>query len=79
MTAAFQNGARNYLSAGDAPLPTVYLVLSIAFVAATALWLQYLRTHASHVRCLVSSVSSSSCCCSVLIYVSCLRVMGATH
>lgn len=56
MEAEFKNGARNYLSMGDAQLPTVYLVLSVAFLLATFVWIYALRKHSDHVRRL-------SCCC----------------
>lgn len=50
MEAEFKNGDANYLSAGDAELPTVYLALSAAFLLATLSWVYCLYKNADHVR-----------------------------
>lgn len=50
MEAEFKNGDANYLSAGDAELPTVYLMLFIAFLLATLSWIYCLYKNADHVR-----------------------------
>lgn len=45
MTATLRNGAQDFLSAGDAPLPVVYLAASLAFALAAAQWLRLLGRH----------------------------------
>lgn len=40
-------GGRDYLSAGEAPLPVLFLVMSIAFFAAAAAWGYVLHVHRS--------------------------------
>lgn len=45
MDATLSNGAHDFLSAGDAPLPAVYLSTSVAFVLAAAQWLRFLARH----------------------------------
>ncbi|TYZ58288.1 hypothetical protein PybrP1_005626 [[Pythium] brassicae (nom. inval.)] len=50
MDADFRNGALNFLSAGDSPLPAVYLAMSLAFLAAAGLWLRHLRANADHIH-----------------------------
>ncbi|RLN97373.1 hypothetical protein BBJ28_00017843, partial [Nothophytophthora sp. Chile5] len=50
MDAVFQNGERDFLSAGDAPLPTVYLLTSLLFLLAAVVWTKCLVTHRLHVH-----------------------------
>lgn len=45
MAAVFQNGKSNFLSAGDGPLPYVYLTMSILFLSATITWIKCLVQH----------------------------------
>eukprot|EP00607_Mallomonas_marina_P009512 CAMPEP_0182419110 /NCGR_PEP_ID=MMETSP1167-20130531/3509_1 /TAXON_ID=2988 /ORGANISM="Mallomonas Sp, Strain CCMP3275" /LENGTH=483 /DNA_ID=CAMNT_0024593745 /DNA_START=99 /DNA_END=1550 /DNA_ORIENTATION=+ len=42
LSASFRNPGPNYLSAGDAPLPTMYLVFFLLFLAALGVWVTVL-------------------------------------
>ncbi|KAG3103150.1 hypothetical protein PI124_g14236 [Phytophthora idaei] len=50
MDAMFKNGATDFLSAGDAPLPVVYLTTSLLFLGAAAAWGKCLATHREYVQ-----------------------------
>ncbi|KAL4159202.1 hypothetical protein PRNP1_004968 [Phytophthora ramorum] len=50
MEAMFKNGAKDFLSAGDAPLPVVYLTTSLLFLAAAGAWGRCLVVHREYVQ-----------------------------
>jgi hypothetical protein len=50
MHAEFKNPNENYLSAGDSPLPSVYLLMSLLFFVSTIVWLRYLRDHVVYIH-----------------------------
>ncbi|GLD97803.1 hypothetical protein PINS_up006500 [Pythium insidiosum] len=50
MEAEFRNQDGNYLSAGDAALPSVYLFMSLLFCGAAVVWARYLREHQAHIH-----------------------------
>ncbi|CAI5729231.1 unnamed protein product [Peronospora destructor] len=50
MDAVFKNGAHNFLSIGDAPLPSVYLVMSLLFLSAAVVWWWCLGKNLEHVQ-----------------------------
>ena len=50
LKATFVNPGPNYLSVGDAPVPTVYLILSMCFLAALVAWVSQLRSHPRQVQ-----------------------------
>ncbi|KAG6592667.1 putative G-protein coupled receptor [Phytophthora cinnamomi] len=50
MEAMFQNGAKDFFSVGDAPLPVVYLTTSLLFLAAAAAWGRCLVLHREYVQ-----------------------------
>lgn len=43
LKATFANPGPNYLSAGDLPLPTLYLIFSLCFLTITSVWVYVLR------------------------------------
>jgi hypothetical protein len=49
MEAEFRNPGGNYLSAGDALLPSVYLFFDLAFLVAAIAWVRFLRSNEKHV------------------------------
>ncbi|POM66736.1 Transmembrane protein [Phytophthora palmivora] len=50
MEAMFKNGANDFLSAGDAPLPVVYMTTSLLFLGAAVAWGRCLATHREYVQ-----------------------------
>ena len=50
LQATFVNPGPNYLSAGDIPLPTIYLVFALCFLTITSVWYpsQYGKIHQIH-------------------------------
>ncbi|CAH0486640.1 unnamed protein product [Peronospora farinosa] len=50
MDALFKNGDHNFLSIGDAPLPSVYLVMSLLFLSAAVVWWWCLVKNLEHVQ-----------------------------
>jgi hypothetical protein len=50
MDGMFKNGARDFLSAGDSPLPLVYLSTSLLFLGAAAAWARCLALQMDHVQ-----------------------------
>ena len=50
LKATFVNPGPNYLSAGDASVPTVYLLLSLCFLAALVIWISRLRASPTQVQ-----------------------------
>ncbi|KAF4136676.1 Lung seven transmembrane receptor [Phytophthora infestans] len=50
MDAMFKNGATDFLSAGDAPLPVVYVLTSFLFFGAAVVWGKCLCTHLEYVQ-----------------------------
>ncbi|ETI38889.1 hypothetical protein L914_14871 [Phytophthora nicotianae] len=50
MDAMFKNGATDFLSAGDAPLPIVYFITSLLFLGAAAAWGRCLLTQLDYVQ-----------------------------
>ena len=45
-----KNSDTNYLSAGDAPLPTLYIIFSSCFFAAFAYWIMFLLKNRSNIH-----------------------------
>lgn len=50
MDAMFRNGAKDFFSAGDSPLPVVYLTTSFLFLAAAAMWARCLLVNRDFVQ-----------------------------
>lgn len=50
MTATFVNPGPNYLSIGDSPVPTLYMLASLVFFVALIVWIKFLRQHAMQVQ-----------------------------
>ena len=50
MRAVFKNPDGNYLSAGDASVPLIYLLMSIVFLTAGLHWARVLHANVAHVR-----------------------------
>ncbi|RLN32500.1 hypothetical protein BBO99_00007965 [Phytophthora kernoviae] len=50
MDAMFRNGVKDFFSAGDAPLPVVYLTTSFLFLGAAGIWGRCLAIHRDYVQ-----------------------------
>ena len=46
----FRNPGGNYLSAGEQPLPLLFLAEALAFAAAFVVWFRYTRKHAAEMH-----------------------------
>ena len=74
LEATFVNPGNNYLSAGDMPLPAVFGAMAVLFAAAAALWVRWLRAHASdvhrvhHLMTLLVCVKAIQLLCESLMY-----------
>uniref|UniRef100_K3WR36 Intimal thickness related receptor IRP domain-containing protein n=1 Tax=Globisporangium ultimum (strain ATCC 200006 / CBS 805.95 / DAOM BR144) TaxID=431595 RepID=K3WR36_GLOUD len=73
MDAEFRNGVLNYLSAGDSPLPGVYLLMSLAFFSAAIMWLRYLRANASHIHNVHHMMTALVVCKTVSLFAESMR------